>query len=176
MRKKFKGFSLMELVIVIAIIGLLTAMLVPAWMSYIAKSRIKTQNNNAKVIFNAAQTAATKRKFQERITNVINVGSGDFYFYWDGSTGYSVGSDTVANPPVTVGDADFDAEFANEISSVFDNSEGTVYKIWIQNYIVRSVVSARSENDNFIGAYPTPLTEEEETHSVSDYPSSSIAH
>ena len=46
-----KGFTLVELVVVIAIIGVLAAILVPTMMNYVKKSRLKTANSNAKLVF-----------------------------------------------------------------------------------------------------------------------------
>ncbi|MDE6101745.1 MAG: prepilin-type N-terminal cleavage/methylation domain-containing protein, partial [Ruminococcus sp.] len=66
MNKKLKGFTLMELIIVIAIIGVLTAIFIPSWMNWIAMSKVRKQNNNARIIFNAAQTVVQDYKFRER--------------------------------------------------------------------------------------------------------------
>lgn len=54
---KVKGFTLIELMVVIGIIGVLSAVLIPSMNAYYTRSRIKTTNSNAKILFNAAQTA-----------------------------------------------------------------------------------------------------------------------
>ena len=53
MRKTNKGFTLVELVVVIAIIGVLAAILVPSMLTYVRKARLKTANGNAKTAYNA---------------------------------------------------------------------------------------------------------------------------
>jgi len=54
--KKAKGFTLLELIVVIAIIGILAAVLIPSISDYMANSRMRSTYTEAQEVYNAAQT------------------------------------------------------------------------------------------------------------------------
>lgn len=54
-RRKLKGFTLLELIVVVAIIAVMAAVLVPNVMDYIRSNKIRSANEQAQQIFMAAQ-------------------------------------------------------------------------------------------------------------------------
>jgi len=54
-----KAFTLIELIVVIAIIGVLVAILVPTMTGFVNEAKLSTANANARTIYSIAQAEAT---------------------------------------------------------------------------------------------------------------------
>lgn len=140
MKKKVKGFTMIELIVVIAIIAVLAGILVPNMISSIRKAKVNTANANAKAIFNASQTIAQQYEFQREpgINGTIH----------SDLTGGSV-------------DDTLEAEFSTKLQKYFNEADRVAWKIYIDDYIVKKVISAERASDIYVGIYPDPMDVED---------------
>lgn len=211
---KKKGFTLIELIIVIAIIGILAGILIPSWGYYMSRSRTRAQNLKAKAIFNAAQTFATDLKFAERrYINMIKDNKSEdevneaktkimgelkkkvdetdtskveywteWCLYFNGEYMGFYNPSTNAKTPI-LPESSMPEKYKNDKKKYDDNQKiklrnsiknivnekEIVYKIYVKDYKVVSVVSSRFVSDRYLGSYPKTLdTLEDEGKSVSD--------
>lgn len=63
--KKLKGFTLLEMIVVMAIIGVLASIIVPNTVSQMRQARIEQANSNAKQVYQAVQDYCTRMQIKK---------------------------------------------------------------------------------------------------------------
>lgn len=84
---KLKGFTLIEMIVVIAIIGVLAAIITPLMFGYVKNASVSSANSNAKCIYTSAKTELVRR-----IANEESAPAGGTVFT-GGNDGLAKGSD-----------------------------------------------------------------------------------
>ena len=158
-RKYLKGFTLVELMVVLAIVAVLAGALIPSMSYFIRNARLKTTNAQAKVVFNAALTVS--QEYEAKNLSVLNLNDGDpsksghpSKVTIDSMTTYDALNNIAKNMKERVD---------NKVKS--DDSESCVWAVKYENKggtfpVLTAAAYATTNVDRYVGCYPvnTPST------------------
>lgn len=156
---RVKGFTIVEMVVVIAIIGILLGVLAPSMMAYIRRSRIQAANANAKMVYNAAQTEVQKYINKDRVnpSNLSGFSGVCVLSYEHDSTDTNKANaakdNALAAVDTTTAAGDAANTVINHVNRTVSGAREINWAVYVENYIVKSAVAAEFMSSRYIGCY-----------------------
>lgn len=150
MKTTKKGFTLIELIVVIAIIGVLAAILVPTMLGYVRKSKLSSANTTASSVYKAINSALT-----ELDEEGVDVG-GLYLLTWNGSS-WTAKDDVLATS----------AKFQGKVENFFAD----IAKVRCVNAQVSAgncVALACASDSTYVGTYPSGVIKAD-NYDTTDY-------
>lgn len=152
---RVKGFTLMELIIVIAIIGILLGILFPSMAAYMRRSRIQAANMNAKMVYNAAQTAVQKTISSDRTATTASGFAGVVKISYDrsGVVDCVLGNNTFPSQDGTRGNVTACQNVVDAVNRTVSDAAEINWAVRVENYIVKAAVAANTAGTDNVGFF-----------------------
>ena len=147
--KKTKGFTLIEIIVVVAILGVLAAILVPLMSGYIKKSKIGSANDDASSIMKSILIACSEMDEAE-----VVIPDGDYF---------SAAGAATLTTTATIPNGFTLPDFYNAIKSYMGEIKGAEFAFTIKDNVCMAVATKTSD---YYGSKPTVLTNKNYTKYV----------
>jgi type IV pilus assembly protein PilA len=152
--KRVKGFTMIELIVVMAILAVLCGVLVPNALGWIRDSKLKTCNSEAKTVFNTAVTVLQDYQLEGKVkTGIANV-------YGETSNSFN---------EIMKKDDDNDAvkKITTKLGSNFGENSYWAIQVTVANaddrnsntIKVNSAVYGDTSTSIYVGRYPVPANQ-----------------
>ena len=142
LKENKKGFTLIEMIVVIAIIGVLAAILVPSMSGYLETAKASKKEANARTVYTAAQAAVTALE----TTNPVEATAED--------APYKKSTATATNAPATARGDLFEKIEKLIGKSNYDKFDDIKVTVDENGAVTKVVVDDGSEETE----YPNPIT------------------